>query len=135
VVLTPHSAWLTQETLARSLTTAVANLHCLRSGGPLQHEVPPPMSDAPESAPRGPLRLARPRGQRLDAFRAFLAAQGGPALPAQDAEALDAFSLAEPDAFWRAPLGLYGAAWRPRRPGPKQRRHHGRHALLPRRAG
>ena len=42
VVLTPHSAWLTQETLARSLTTAVANLHCLRSGGPLQHEVPPP---------------------------------------------------------------------------------------------
>ena len=42
VVLTPHSAWLTQETLTRSLTTAVANLHALRSGGPLHHEVPPP---------------------------------------------------------------------------------------------
>ena len=42
VVLTPHSAWLTQETLNRSLTTAVANLHRLRSGGPLHHEVPPP---------------------------------------------------------------------------------------------
>jgi len=42
VVLTPHSAWLTQETLTRSLTTAVANLHALRSGGPLHNEVPPP---------------------------------------------------------------------------------------------
>ena len=42
VVLTPHSAWLTQETLSRSLTTAVANLHGLRSGGPLHHEVPSP---------------------------------------------------------------------------------------------
>ena len=42
VVLTPHSAWLTQETLRRSLTTAVANLHGLHSGGPFHHEVPPP---------------------------------------------------------------------------------------------
>ncbi|MEC8021207.1 MAG: NAD(P)-dependent oxidoreductase, partial [Pseudomonadota bacterium] len=42
VVLTPHSAWLTQETLKRSLTTAVANLHGLHSGGPFHHEVPPP---------------------------------------------------------------------------------------------
>ena len=41
-------------------------------------------------------------GQRLNAFRAFLAARGGPTLPAQNGEALDAFSLAEPDAFWRA---------------------------------
>ena len=42
VVLSPHSAWLTQETLARSLETAVENLHRLRRGAPLLHQVPAP---------------------------------------------------------------------------------------------
>ena len=57
------------------------------------------MSNAPrEAIAPWPARA----GQRLAAFRAFLAARGGPVLAAQDAEALDAFSLAEPDAFWRA---------------------------------
>ena len=57
------------------------------------------MSDTPREAVAGWPASA---GQRLAAFWAFLAAQGDPVLAARDAEALDAFSLAEPDAFWRA---------------------------------
>ena len=87
------------------------------------------MSDTPREAVAGWPASA---GQRLAAFQGFLAAQGDPVLAARDAEALDAFSLAEPDAFWRA---LWAFTELPGDPGagPKQRRHHGRHALLSRR--
>jgi len=39
VVLTPHTAWLTQETLARSVAAAAANCHRLARGEPLHHRV------------------------------------------------------------------------------------------------
>lgn len=39
VVLTPHVAWLTQETLERSVVAAVENCQRLASGQPLLHEV------------------------------------------------------------------------------------------------
>jgi phosphoglycerate dehydrogenase-like enzyme len=39
VVMTPHVAWLTQQTLTRSLSVAVANCERLRSGEPLLHRV------------------------------------------------------------------------------------------------
>lgn len=39
VVLTPHVAWLTSETVNRSLTIAIENCTRLRDGGPLLHEV------------------------------------------------------------------------------------------------
>jgi phosphoglycerate dehydrogenase-like enzyme len=39
VVLTPHVAWLTQETLQRSLAVAVANCHRLANAQPLLHRV------------------------------------------------------------------------------------------------
>jgi acetoacetyl-CoA synthetase len=73
------------------------------------------MSDSPREAIAGWPASA---GQRLTAFRAFLAARGGPVLAAQDAEALDAFSLAEPDAFWRA---LWAFTELPGDPGARDR--------------
>jgi phosphoglycerate dehydrogenase-like enzyme len=39
VVLTPHVAWLTSETLDRSLAVIVENCTRLRDGGPLLHEI------------------------------------------------------------------------------------------------
>jgi phosphoglycerate dehydrogenase-like enzyme len=39
VVLTPHVAWLTRETLQRSLAVAVANCHRLANAQPLLHRV------------------------------------------------------------------------------------------------
>ena len=39
VVLTPHIAWLTRETLQRSLDVAVANCHRLANAQPLLHRV------------------------------------------------------------------------------------------------
>jgi phosphoglycerate dehydrogenase-like enzyme len=39
VVLAPHLAWLTQETLARSLDLALANVRLLAAGKPLQNRV------------------------------------------------------------------------------------------------
>jgi phosphoglycerate dehydrogenase-like enzyme len=39
VVLTPHIAWLTRETLQRSLDVAVANCHRLANAQPLLHQV------------------------------------------------------------------------------------------------
>ena len=39
VVLAPHVAWLTQETLARSVDAAVDNCHRLAAGRPLLHRV------------------------------------------------------------------------------------------------
>jgi phosphoglycerate dehydrogenase-like enzyme len=39
VVLAPHVAWLTQETLARSVHAAVDNCHRLVSGRMLMHQV------------------------------------------------------------------------------------------------
>lgn len=39
VVLSPHLAWLTKETLARSLKVAVENCQRLRDGRPLLHQV------------------------------------------------------------------------------------------------
>jgi phosphoglycerate dehydrogenase-like enzyme len=39
VVLTPHIAWLTRETLARSIEVAVANCHRLANAQPLLHRV------------------------------------------------------------------------------------------------
>jgi len=39
VVVMPHVAWLTQETLARSLAVAVENCRRLRDGEPLLHQV------------------------------------------------------------------------------------------------
>jgi phosphoglycerate dehydrogenase-like enzyme len=39
VVLTPHVAWLTPETLERSLAVAVENCRRLAAGGPLLHRV------------------------------------------------------------------------------------------------
>lgn len=39
VVATPHLAWLTQETLERSVAAALRNVHNLRSGLPLEHRV------------------------------------------------------------------------------------------------
>ena len=39
VVLTPHTAWLTQETLARSVAAAAANCHRLGRGEPLHYRV------------------------------------------------------------------------------------------------
>ena len=38
-VLTPHVAWLTRETLERSLAVALENCHRLRNGQPLLHRV------------------------------------------------------------------------------------------------
>ncbi|MEE3108997.1 MAG: AMP-binding protein, partial [Pseudomonadota bacterium] len=73
------------------------------------------MSDTPREAVAGWPATA---GQRLAAFRAFLAAQGDPVLAARDAEALDAFSLAEPDAFWRA---LWAFTELPGDPGARDR--------------
>jgi phosphoglycerate dehydrogenase-like enzyme len=42
VVVAPHVAWLTPETLARSLDIAFDNCDRLGSGNPLRFEVPPP---------------------------------------------------------------------------------------------
>ena len=39
VVVTPHIAWLTRETLQRSLDVAVANCHRLANAQPLLHRV------------------------------------------------------------------------------------------------
>lgn len=39
VVLAPHVAWLTQETLARSVAAAAANCHRLARGEPLTHRI------------------------------------------------------------------------------------------------
>lgn len=39
VILTPHTAWLTPETLARSIMIALENCIRLSAGGPLLHEV------------------------------------------------------------------------------------------------
>ena len=39
VVLAPHVAWLTPETLARSLSVAIENCRRLRDGAPLLHQV------------------------------------------------------------------------------------------------
>jgi phosphoglycerate dehydrogenase-like enzyme len=39
VVLAPHLAWLTPETLARSIKVAAENTHRLRNGAPLLHRV------------------------------------------------------------------------------------------------
>jgi phosphoglycerate dehydrogenase-like enzyme len=39
VVLAPHRAWLTQETLGRSIAVAVENCRRLRNGSPLLHQV------------------------------------------------------------------------------------------------
>jgi phosphoglycerate dehydrogenase-like enzyme len=39
VLLTPHVAWLTQETLARSMTVAVENCRRLAAGEPLLHRI------------------------------------------------------------------------------------------------
>ncbi len=39
VVVSPHVAWLTQETLERSLAVAVDNCHRLAAGEPLAHRV------------------------------------------------------------------------------------------------
>ena len=39
VVVTPHVAWLTRETLQRSLDVAVANCHRLANAQPLLHRV------------------------------------------------------------------------------------------------
>jgi phosphoglycerate dehydrogenase-like enzyme len=41
VVVTPHVAWLTPETLARSWDTAFENCRRLRDGEPLVHEILP----------------------------------------------------------------------------------------------
>ncbi len=42
VVLSPHVAWLTDETLARSLAVAVDNCRRLAAGEPLLHQIEPP---------------------------------------------------------------------------------------------
>lgn len=39
VILAPHVAWLTQETLARSVATAAENCRRLRDGAPLLHRI------------------------------------------------------------------------------------------------
>jgi phosphoglycerate dehydrogenase-like enzyme len=39
VVCAPHLAWLTQETLERSITAAMENMHRLRTGEPLRNRV------------------------------------------------------------------------------------------------
>ena len=39
VVVSPHTAWLTRETLARSLEVATENCRRLRDGRPLLHRV------------------------------------------------------------------------------------------------
>ena len=39
VVMTPHIAWLTRETMARSITVAVENCRRLQAGEPLLHQV------------------------------------------------------------------------------------------------
>ena len=39
VVVAPHRAWLTQETLGRSIEVAVENCRRLRDGTPLLHRV------------------------------------------------------------------------------------------------
>jgi phosphoglycerate dehydrogenase-like enzyme len=39
VVCAPHLAWLTQETLERSLVAALANVARLKAGEPLRHRV------------------------------------------------------------------------------------------------
>lgn len=42
VVTTPHVAWLTQETLARSMSVVLENCRRLAAGEPLLHQVPRP---------------------------------------------------------------------------------------------
>lgn len=51
-VLTPHIAWLTPETITRSLDVIAENCRRLGSGEPLLHEVvPAPVAPVPGSAP------------------------------------------------------------------------------------
>ena len=39
VVVTPHVAWLTRDTLGRSLAVAVDNARCLIAGQALAHQI------------------------------------------------------------------------------------------------